>query len=71
MFAVLWGQRIESGLRRVSGSDHNTGSSYEVVNELVGNNTARLSCHQFRETLMGFQLAYILQGVGFQERASE
>ena len=71
MFAVLWGQRIESGVRRVSGCNHNTGSLYELVNDLVGSDTTRLSCHQSRKTLTGFQLAYILRGMGFQEIESE
>ena len=71
MFATLWGQRIESDLRRISESDHNTGASYEAVNETSGTDTARLGCHQFQETLTSFQLAYILRGVGFQEIALE
>ena len=71
MFAVLWGRRIEFGLRRVSGSNRNNGSLYEVVNDLVGSDIARLSCHQFRETLTGPQLASILRSEGFQEIASE
>ena len=71
MCAVFWGQRNESALLRVLGLGHNADSLYEVANELVGSDTARLSCHQFRQTLTGFRLAYILRGVGFQETASE
>ena len=44
---------------------------YEVANELVVSHRVRLRCHQSPETLTGFQLAYILRGVGFPVTASE
>ena len=65
------GSTIEFGPRRVSGSDHNIGSLYEEVNEIVDSDIAKLSCHQFPGTLTGFQLAYSLRDVGFQEIASK
>ena len=37
----------------------------------MDSDTTKLSCHQFPETLTGFQLTYILRCVGFQEIASE
>ena len=55
------GSTYDFGLHGVSGYGRNTSSLYEVVNGLVGSDTAKLSCHQFRETLTGFQLAYILR----------
>ena len=67
MFALLWCQRIEFGLDRVSISDRSTDSLYEVLSELVDSNTAKLGCHRFPETLNGFQITYIMWGVGFQE----
>ena len=61
--------QMGSVLSRRMEFDRSTGSFHEVVNELVDSDTTKLSCHQFPETLTGFQLAYILRGVGFQEIA--
>ena len=47
------------------------GSWYEVVSDLVGSDTTKLSCYQFLQTLTGFRWAFILRGVGFREIASQ
>ena len=54
-----------------SGSDCNTGLLNEVVNELVGCDTAKLNCHQSPGTLTIVQLPYILRGMGFEEKAAD